>query len=220
MNMVADLIPRFDGREAYWWLIQAEQYFGSRMSEEMKLEWAVAFALRGDALDWWISWKKSHPNTCWWNFVKAILKKFQPEVWNCLLESENETQEIQGSSEIQEPIALPTEEKIDGKVDDSQIQQIQQYSEKEVCKVDIKSDCESDEVKNIDSLMAASEAKVQRSDRELAISSHAKSNKKFPKIKSRNKKFPLAVPLWPQQVVTRGLPLASKFDPGGKFLIS
>ena len=80
MTMVADLIPRFDGREAYWWLIQAEQYFGSRMSEEMKLEWAVAFALRGDALDWWISWKESHPNTYWWNFVKAILKKFQPEV--------------------------------------------------------------------------------------------------------------------------------------------
>ncbi|KAI5387811.1 hypothetical protein KIW84_073776 [Lathyrus oleraceus] len=79
INMAADMIPRFDGREAYWWLIQAEQYFGSRrMSEEMKLEWTVAFALRGDALDWWISWKESHSNTCWWNFVKAILKKFQP----------------------------------------------------------------------------------------------------------------------------------------------
>ncbi|CAI8609138.1 unnamed protein product [Vicia faba] len=216
MNMAADLIPRFDGREAYWWLIQAEQYIGSRrMSEEMKLEWAVAFALRGDALDWWISCKESHPNTCWWNFVKAILKKFQPEVWDCLLESENETWEIQGSSEIQEPIALPTEEKIGGKVDDSQVQQ---YSEKEVYKADIKSDCESDKVKNTDSLMAASEAKVQRSDRELVISSHAKSNKKFPKIKSRNKKFPLPVPLLPQQVVTKGLPLASKFDSGGNFL--
>ena len=210
MNMAADLIPRFDGR----WLIQAEQYFGSRrMSEEMKLEWAVAFALRGDALDWWISWKESHPNTCWWNFAKAILKKFQPEVWVCLLESENETQEIQGSDEIQEPIASPTEEMIGGKVEDSQIQQ---YSEKEVCKVDIKSNCEGDKVKNTDSLMAASEAKVQRSDRESAISSQAKDSllsvfATIPKIKSRNKKFPLLVPLWPQNLVTRGLPLARKF---------
>ncbi|KAI5403965.1 hypothetical protein KIW84_051197 [Lathyrus oleraceus] len=108
------------------------------MSEEMKFEWVVAFALRGDALDWWICWKESRPNTCWWNFVKVILKKFQPEVWDWLLESENETHEIQGSDEIQEPIASPTEEKIGGKVEDSQIQQ---YSEKKVCKVDIKSDC-------------------------------------------------------------------------------
>ncbi|CAI8599154.1 unnamed protein product [Vicia faba] len=131
MNVTADFIPRFDGREAYWWLIQAEQYFRSRrMSEEMKLERVVAFSLREDALDWWISWKESHPNTC--------------------------------NSEIQEPITLPTEEKIGGKVDDSQIQQ---HSEKEVCKVDIKSDCESDKVKNTDSLISASEAKVQRSDR-------------------------------------------------------
>ncbi|CAI8608218.1 unnamed protein product [Vicia faba] len=214
MNMAADLIPRFDGREAYWWLIQAEQYFGSRrMSEEMKLECAVAFALRGDALDWWISWKESHPNICWWNFVNAILKKFQPEVWDCLLESKNETHEIQDSDEIQEPISSPTEEKIGGKVEDSQIQQ---YSEKEVCKVDIKSDCEGEEVKNTYSLMDASEAEAQRNDGELAISLQAKDSlfsvfATIPKIKFSNKKFPLSVPMWLQQLVTRELPLARKF---------
>ncbi|KAI5430197.1 hypothetical protein KIW84_034682 [Lathyrus oleraceus] len=214
MNMAADLIPRFDGREAYWWLIQAEQYFGSRrLSEEMKFEWVVAFVLRGDALDWWTSWKESHSDTYWWSFVKVILKKFQPEVWDCLLESENETQEIQGSDEIQEPIASPTEEKIGGKVEKSQIQQ---YGEKEVCKVDVKSDCIGDEVKNTDSLMAASEAEVQRSDGESAISSQAKDSllsvfATIPKIKFRNKKFPPPVPLGPQQLVTKGLPLARIF---------
>ncbi|KAI5446224.1 hypothetical protein KIW84_014167 [Lathyrus oleraceus] len=150
------------------------------MSEEMKLEWAVAFALRGDALDWWISWKESHPNTCWWNFVKAILKKFQPEVWDCLLESENESQKIQDSDEIQEPISSPTEEKIG------------------------------------DSLKAASEAEVQRSDGESASSSQAKDSllsvfATIPKMKSRNKKFPPPVPLWPQQLVTKGLSLARKY---------
>jgi len=31
-----------------------------KMSKEMKLQWVVVFALRGDALDWWNSWKESN----------------------------------------------------------------------------------------------------------------------------------------------------------------
>lgn len=63
MKMAAEFIQIFDGRETNWWLIQTKQYFGSRkMSEQKKLELDVAFALKGDALDWWLSWKKSNPN--------------------------------------------------------------------------------------------------------------------------------------------------------------
>jgi len=68
----------------------------------MKLQWVVMFALRGDALDWWNSWKESNPNTCWWEFSKVVLKKFQPEVWDCLLDSENAGQENRGNTEVQE----------------------------------------------------------------------------------------------------------------------
>lgn len=58
---IVELIPRFYGREDYCCLIQAMQYFGSRrMSEEIKLWWVVAFALRGEAREWWVCWKE------WW----------------------------------------------------------------------------------------------------------------------------------------------------------
>jgi hypothetical protein len=48
------------------------------------------------------SWKESNPNTCWWDFSKAILKKFQPEVCDSLLDSENDGQENRGNTEVQE----------------------------------------------------------------------------------------------------------------------
>lgn len=49
------MIPRFDGREDFWWLINVEQYFEAiRVREEEKLSW-VWMALRGDAFSWWFS---------------------------------------------------------------------------------------------------------------------------------------------------------------------
>lgn len=60
------------------------------MHEEMKLWWVVAFALRLEALSWCVSWKVCCPNASWWNFSKAILKIFLPEVWDCVQHSKLE----------------------------------------------------------------------------------------------------------------------------------
>lgn len=74
------MIPTFDKKEAYWWLIKVDQYFEAiGMPEEMKLSWAAAMALRGDALKWWFYRKESNQNVTWWTFEKVSHKRFQPE---------------------------------------------------------------------------------------------------------------------------------------------
>lgn len=102
------------------------------MSEKMEFWWVVAFALRRDAIDWWISSKESNPNTYWLNFSKVILTKFQPEVWqnkgNDKIQDEN-----------QEPITSQFDEIIYGEVEGTQIKK---YFEKEDCAVDVKFDSE------------------------------------------------------------------------------
>ena len=108
----------------------------------------------------------SFQSTCWWEFSKAILKKFQPEVWDCLLDSENEGQENRGNTEVQEEkqelVASQTEVKI-CKVDSPQIQK---NREKEDRTVDTEFDLEGDKVKHMGSLMGATAVKVHRSDGE------------------------------------------------------
>lgn len=97
MKMAASLIPRFDGRDANWWLIQAKQYFGSRkMNEGMKFCWVITY-------------KQNNLNTCWLDFAKAAFKKLQPEIWDCLMDLENEEQNNHGvyqiRNQMQEPLA-------------------------------------------------------------------------------------------------------------------
>lgn len=58
-------IPTFEGENAYWWLIKAEQYFQAlKISEKEKLSWAL-LAMRGSALNWWYYWKRNNPNAKW-----------------------------------------------------------------------------------------------------------------------------------------------------------
>ena len=79
-KIASRLILRFDGSDAYWWLINAEQYFGvRRVPEEMKLSWIVAFAFEKKALKWWVSCKESNHNAIRWTFQKAVLRKYQLE---------------------------------------------------------------------------------------------------------------------------------------------
>lgn len=48
--------------------------------KEMKLFWVATQALREDTLNWWFYWKKNNYAT-WLTFEKAVLKRFQPELW-------------------------------------------------------------------------------------------------------------------------------------------
>ncbi|KAJ1400504.1 hypothetical protein SESBI_29489 [Sesbania bispinosa] len=74
------MIPRFDGKNAYWWLINVEQYFDGRgIPEEEKLSWAWLAMEGREEIKWWYRWKSSKQNATWWDFVKALFKKFQPE---------------------------------------------------------------------------------------------------------------------------------------------
>lgn len=77
---VREMIPGFNGKEGYWWLVNAEQYFENRLPEEMELSLVCAFAIRGKALKWWVSWKESNHNATRWTFEKAVLKQIQPEL--------------------------------------------------------------------------------------------------------------------------------------------
>ncbi|KAJ1430896.1 hypothetical protein SESBI_07488 [Sesbania bispinosa] len=67
-------------KNAYWWLINVEQYFDGRgIPEEEKLSWAWLAMEGREENKWWYRWKSSKQNATWWEFVKALLKKFQPE---------------------------------------------------------------------------------------------------------------------------------------------
>src|ERR1044072_2708175 len=73
-------IPTFDGKEAYWRLIKVEQQCEAmEMAEEKKFSEAE-MALTGDAFVWWYFWKTNNQNAKWWDFAKALLKIFQPEM--------------------------------------------------------------------------------------------------------------------------------------------
>ncbi|KAJ1380158.1 hypothetical protein SESBI_46257 [Sesbania bispinosa] len=111
------MIPTFDGKEAYWWLINVEQYCDTMgISDEMKISRAVE-TMRGQALDLWFCWRWSNQNATWWVFVKAVLKQFQPEYDPDLLtassgdeeqESDLEFETLMPLEESQEPVASRT----------------------------------------------------------------------------------------------------------------
>ncbi|KAJ1408682.1 Retrotransposable element Tf2 [Sesbania bispinosa] len=74
------MIPRFDGKNAYWWLINVEQYFDGRgIPEEEKLSWAWLTMEGWEEIQWWYCWRSNKQDAMWWDFVKFLLKKFQPE---------------------------------------------------------------------------------------------------------------------------------------------
>ncbi|KAJ1430749.1 Retrotransposable element Tf2 [Sesbania bispinosa] len=69
------MIPRFDGKNAYWWLINVEQYFDGRgIPEEEKLSWAWLAMEGQEEIQWWYHWKSNKQDATWWDFVKALLK--------------------------------------------------------------------------------------------------------------------------------------------------
>lgn len=73
------VIPNFKGEDAYRWLINKEQHCEAvGIAEEEKLSEAEK-ALAGNALRWWFFWKRRNHKATWWDFLKAVLKKFQPE---------------------------------------------------------------------------------------------------------------------------------------------
>ncbi|KAJ1382774.1 hypothetical protein SESBI_43950 [Sesbania bispinosa] len=98
------MIPRFDGKNAYWWLINVEQYFDGRgIPEEEKLSWAWLAMEGREEIKWWYRWKSSKQNATWWDLVKALLKNFQPEfdpdIWVQEEGSESWEQENRGKNE-------------------------------------------------------------------------------------------------------------------------
>ncbi|KAL6532886.1 hypothetical protein OROGR_013846 [Orobanche gracilis] len=72
------MFPRFDGREAWGWLISVEQYCEAKgIAEEKKFSEAEK-SLCGDALIWWYFWKKRNQRAPWLNFMIALMIEFEP----------------------------------------------------------------------------------------------------------------------------------------------
>lgn len=58
---------------------KVEKYFEAMLvTEKEKLSW-VWMEMTGCVLNWWHCWKRNSPNAKWWDFAKALLKKFRTE---------------------------------------------------------------------------------------------------------------------------------------------
>ncbi|KAK2396075.1 hypothetical protein QL285_057748 [Trifolium repens] len=85
----------FDGSEdAYWWIICSEKSFNSRNRRVPDAERLMecAFAMKGSALTWWLSWYLANPNISWDSFTCYLLWHFKPE-WRPILSIEGEEEE-------------------------------------------------------------------------------------------------------------------------------
>ncbi|XP_057420044.1 uncharacterized protein LOC130714167 [Lotus japonicus] len=98
------MFPEFDGREAYGWLIMVEQHCEAKgVSEEEKFSGAEK-ALTGEAFMWWFCWRRRNQKATWWEFVEALLRKFEPELEPYMPEpvQDSEEEEIPGKQEVLE----------------------------------------------------------------------------------------------------------------------
>jgi len=67
------MTQEFEGKEAYWWLINLEQHFEAiGILDEEKIR-RVAKAMQGRDFVWWFVWKGGHPIASWWDFEKALI---------------------------------------------------------------------------------------------------------------------------------------------------